>query len=480
MEAIAVLDIGTSSVRAGLYDLQARPVPRATASRMAGITTTPDGQFTIDAEELARACLECLAEAAGQSDQPLRVLAVGTATFWHSMVGVDSAGQALTPVYIWADSRSTAQVARLRQDLDERAVHRRTGCRFHTSYLPARLLWLRETAPGLYRDVAAWISPGEYVHARILGQRLCSVSMASGTGLLNQEGCDWDRELLEYLGLDAGRLPAIAPDEAFLSATDRRTIPGLSSYATAAWYPAWGDGACSSLGAAGVGRDRMTLALGTSGALRILGEIPDAAPRGLWKYRLDRANALVGGAISNGGIVYEWLRRTLNLPDDAATEEWLRSAVPDSHGLTVLPFLTGERSPDWPAGSGGAIVGLTAATTPLQIVQASMEAVAYRMALIYRLLFPLAALDHRIIAGGVPLVRSAAWARMFADVLGRPVTLIQDPECTARGTAILTLHRLGVLPEMAAIEPGRGQEIAPDRHTLYRSGLERYEEAITH
>src|SRR5689334_12427881 len=84
---------------------------------------------------------------------------------------------------------------------------------------------------------------------------------------------------------------------------------------------------------------------------RDAGEIP----RGLWCYRLDRQRLLMGGALSNGGDVYAWLKRSLVFPRDL--EARLESAEPGKHGLTVLPFLAGERSPYWRADLRGAITG---------------------------------------------------------------------------------------------------------------------------
>ena len=85
-------------------------------------------------------------------------------------------------------------------------MHQRTGCRLHSSYWPAKLAWLRETDAGAFERVRTWISPGEYVQRRLLGDATASISMASGTGLLDQRTCTWDEELTR--GIE-DRLPPI-------------------------------------------------------------------------------------------------------------------------------------------------------------------------------------------------------------------------------------------------------------------------------
>ena len=85
------------------------------------------------------ACLDALtARARRESD----ILAVGVTTFWHGLLGFDATGRAITPVYLWADSRSAPDAALLRNALDEAALHARTGCHLHSSYWPAKLRWL--------------------------------------------------------------------------------------------------------------------------------------------------------------------------------------------------------------------------------------------------------------------------------------------------------------------------------------------------
>ena len=112
------------------------------------------------------------------------------------------------------------------------------------------------------------------------------------------------------------------------------------------WFPAAGDGACSNVGSGCTRNDRLALMVGTSGAMRVLWkadsvEIPD----GPWCYRADEKRFVMGGALSDGGNLVAWLRETLRLPEE--TERLLAGMKPDSHGLTFLPLLAGERGPGW-------------------------------------------------------------------------------------------------------------------------------------
>lgn len=476
-ETVMAVDIGTSSVRAMLFDTRGKAVPGALVHRSHHPALNEPGESTLDADSLIASALDCVRKLLNRSSHS--VLGVGVSTFWHGMLGIDSSGRACTPVYLWSDTRSAAQVDELRRSLDQRAIHARTGCLFHTSYLPARLLWLRQTSPELFSRAVRWVSPGEYLYFRLFGEWRCSLSMASATGLLNQWTFAWDEELLHYLGLGAGALAPLADVDTPMKGIAPEYAGSLSRLASMPWFLPLGDGACSNVGSGGVDSEHVTIMVGTSGAMRLLGENQGDPPDGLWKYRLDRRRSLTGGALSNGGAVYQWMTAALQLPPAADLESELARAEPDGHGLTVLPFFLGERSPDWNSRATGSILGLSMATTPFQIFQASLEAVAYRFTMVHERLSPLADPGHVLVGSGAGLVHSPAWAQILTDAIGRPMLLMDEPEGSARGAALVVMEQLGILDRLSTAAPLESTRFNPDsvRHQTYRQAKARHEEA---
>ncbi len=355
---------------------------------------------------------------------------------------------------------------RLAEELDEPALHARTGCHLHASYWPAKLRWLRRTHPDAARRAWRWGSAGE---------ASTSVSMASGTGLFDQTRLVWDAEGLTAAGLEPDRLfPLVDRDRPRRGLRDpwARRWPWL---ARVPWFPAVGDGAASNVGSGCVDPSRIALNVGTSAALRIVTGAAAPPPRGLWRYRLDRRRAMVGGATSEGGNVYAWCRAVLRLPDEDHLETALARLPAAGHGLTVLPYLAGERAPGWRGARTGAMAGLRLDTTPLEIARAALEAVALRLALVYELLAPCAAPNHVVVASGGALARSRVWTQIVADALGHPVTWSPEAEATSRGAALLALEALGTLPELGAAPGELAEPFVPDaaRHARYRDALER-------
>src|SRR5947209_14659282 len=165
---VLALDIGTSSVRVRMYDRLGRGVPGVEAHLANAPETLPDGGVEMEPEGLVEAACRALSTALAQAGpRAAEIAGVGVSTFWHSILGVDEAGQPTTPILLWADTRSVREVEELRRLLDESAVHARTGCPFHTSYVPPKLLWLHRERPGDFARTRRWLSPGEYLFLRL-------------------------------------------------------------------------------------------------------------------------------------------------------------------------------------------------------------------------------------------------------------------------------------------------------------------------
>ena len=435
MTRVLALDVGTSSVRAHVFD---ESVEEAEPARR----EYPDEN---DPDRIVELVRDAIAEAGGTD-----VDAAGTSCFGHSLVALDAAGRALTPVLGWRDTRSADAAEWLARRVDTDAVHARTGAQIHTSYWPAKLAWLAQEETDVFRSAARFVSFAEYLYARLLDERdvPMSVSAASATGLLDLRTQDWDEELLDALGVGRGSLPRVTNDS------------------VGHWNLARHDGACANIGAGCVTRERAALTIGTSGAYRTVYETERPMPRGgLFLFRVDERRVVEGGALSDGGNVHRWLRETFR-----DVEGSLAGRDPDSHGLTFVTLLGGERSPGWHQHAKGTIDGLTFATTPLDIRQAALEGVAFRFAEVAALMPEV----EEIVATGGALLKDEDWCQIVADALGRPVTASGVKEASLRGAAVLALERLGV----AAPDPplGRTFEPRPEHAAAYIAARERQRE----
>ncbi len=472
---ILTLDIGTSSTRAMLFDEQARAVPDSEAQFKYEMHTTPDGGVEADADTLLacaeRAMDDLLAQAGARAHH---IVAVASDSLVSNVLGVDADGRAVTPVFTYADTRNARQVAELRARLDERATHQRVGTLFHSSYLPARFLWLARNRADEFKRVKYWMSLGEYFLWRWTGERACSYSVASWTGLLNRQKLDWDEELIAQLPITRSQLSPLVDHDHNVGALHGEYAKRWSALRAAKFFPTIGDGATANLGSGCVDPLRIALTIGTSSAMRVTyprGTRP--IPWGLWSYSVSRDLELLGGALSEGGNLFAWMNETLRL--DTQVEHILAAMQPDAHGLTVLPFLAGERAPNWNANARAAIIGLSLSTRPIDILRAGLEAIAYRLGLIFQLVRDVVPGASTVIASGGALMNSPAWIQIIADTLGVPVIASAEPEATSRGTALLALKALGIIQSLNDLPAQIGAVFTPDaaRHEIYARAMER-------
>ncbi len=424
--AVLAIDLGTSSVRTALFDASARPIPRSGASRVYRVRHTIEHGAELDPAVLLRATRSSLRQTLRLTNGTPR--AISGSGLWHSLLGLDHAGEPLTPAYTWADTRGAEDAARLRAEFDEREIQLRTGCMLRASFWPAKLRWLRRAQPKLFRRVTRWVSPAEWIFEKIWKVRACSHSMASGTGLYNLAGRDWDDEFLEACCLTRAQLGAL-----------RDAVDCNGSII----FPAIGDGAASNLGSGATRPGFVAINVGTSAAVRAVPPVGARLPFGLFEFVIDAKRNLLGGAVSNAGNLRAWALSVLRLPNEKRDlERLLRKAGTGADSLTILPFWAGERAPTWPENLSGTVVGLSQATTAADLLVAALAAVCHRLADILEILESSIGRAKKIIVSG-GILQSPASLQLLADSLGRDFEVCGDQEASLRGAAVHALEQLG-------------------------------------
>ncbi|WP_080792064.1 gluconokinase [Corynebacterium pacaense] len=448
---VLAMDIGSTASRGGLYDASGRPL-KGSKQRVAHSFTVGDcGASTIDADQVVAEIGRIIdgvlhfAELNGLAD---RIAAVALDTFASSMIAVDGDSRALTPCITYADARSAPYVEQLRERVDERDYHLRTGVRLHTSYHPSRLLWLREEYPDLFNRTATVMTIGEYVYLALAGIRGLSTSMAAWSGILNAHTAELDTATCEMVGVSPELFAPLAePDEPAVAGEVGRRWASISGVP---WFHAIPDGWSSNIGPGAVDSRTVAAAAATSGAMRVLlPEVPGEIPEGLWCYRLSRSRCIVGGALNDVGRAVSWLEHTLAPVDNLAG---ILAGPPLPASPDVLPFFTGERATGWANGARAAFTGISAATGPEHIWRGVFEAVALSYQRVWEQMARAGATPERVIASGSVVVDHPEWLQMLADALDTPVIPLTMKRSTLRGTALIALD---------ALDPGGTRALPP-------------------
>jgi gluconokinase len=469
---VLALDVGSTASRGDVYDAAGRPVQGGRRKVPHAFRTSADGASEIDPDQVVDELGQIIT---GLAVEPLqgRIAGVALDTFASSLIGVDADGRVVTPCYTYADSRCGQQVAALRRELDEAEVQQRTGCRLRSSYLPARLRWLRETDPDRFAAARRWLSLGEYAYLRLLGSTAAGTATAAWTGLLDRRTGRWDPGMLATAGIGADQLSEVRDPDRPLTDVDAAVTQRWPVLAGAHWFAPISDGFASNLGAGAADETTAAVAAATSGAIRVLvPEMPEQIPSGLWCYRVDARRSLLGGALNDVGRVVTWLHDTVQLAD--ADPDQLMTAAPEPTTPLVLPYLSGERSTGWAATARAVITGASTATTGAQLFRGAMEGVALSYQRIAEQLRTTAD-PTRILASGRVTQDLPSWLQVLADVLGTPVEPVTLKRATLHGTA---LHALEVLaPDMPRAPVPTAATLNPvsAHREYYRDRAEQYD-----
>ncbi len=471
---VLALDIGSSSVRAAVHDRTGRPVRGLVARGAYQWEVGRDGSVRLPAHsllDLVGTVLDQLATLLGPHARD--IVAGGISCFWHSIVGLDSTAEALTPVLSWADTTSAGEAAALRKRVDADGAHRDSGAPIHASYWPARVARLRSEQAG----IARWVGFPELITMFLTGRDVTSRSMASGTGLLDRARGTWHRPLAAQFEVDVDELPPIVADDEPVGRLAGHAASRWANLAHLTWFAPWGDGACGNVGLGAFGAHKAALMVGSSGALRAI--VDGAAPRlpaGLFGFRLGDG-AVVGGQLSEGGGTLSWLARLLRRSRESLEAD--ASALDaDAHGLTVLPYTFGERGLGYHDHASGTILGLSPSTDAASVYRAFVESIALGFAALDDRLMEVLGSPPAIVASGGSLTHSPLMAQVIADALGRDIGVARESEASRRGAALLTLRGIGEIAHLGEVTspPVRVVRSDPARAARYRQARERRQE----
>lgn len=441
------VDIGTTGCRSVVFSDQASLI---TSSEKLYPTQSPKpGWAEQDSEDVLAQVEESIREAVTQArNQGYVVSLISFSAVNHGVIPV-RAGKPLGPCIIWADNRSTEITEGWKKEgLAEKFYHQ-TGCPIHPMYLPGKLKWLSEYQPEMFTAAERFISLKELLFLRWFGSYVIDASIANSSGLFNVHRFDWDEEILERVHVKRSQLSEIVPTTDVFQLTNPEIKKRLGLNENVQVVIGAGDGVLSSLGAGAIEPGEVTVMIGTSGAARITVDQPTFDEKGrTWCYYLAPGAWVVGGAINNAGLTLQWVRQNWLNGVSFEEVERLASGTPaGSEGLFLLPFLTGERSPNWDPNIRASLYGLDFAHGPGHFARSAMEGVAYRIRSVFEPIAEIAGEIRSVRIGG-GFMASLTWVQILTDVLNTPLDVLAEPQGSAYGAVLLGWLAIGKLKDL--------------------------------
>jgi len=317
-------------------------------------------------------------------------------------------------------------------------------------YLPGKLAWLRQFEPSVFGETERFISLKELLFFRWFGKYVIDTSIATSSGLYNVHSMTWDEEILKRVGVRVDQLSEIVPTTTVFEGLKDEVLTKLGLDSKVKVVIGAGDGVLSSLGAGAIDPGEVTVMIGTSGAARITVDKPTLDRLGrTWCYHLSPKAWVVGGAINNAGLTLQWVRQNwLNGVSFAEVERLAAHTQPGSDGLMLMPFLTGERSPNWNSNIRASLIGLDFAHGHGHFARAAMEGVAYRIRSVYDPIQEMAENVTSIRIGG-GFMASPTWVQIVTDVLNQPLEALGEPQGSAFGAVLLAWMAVGKISSLS-------------------------------
>ena len=495
------VDLGTSVVKAGLYDAGGRLV--AQAARPAPLRQPAPGVAEQDGDEFLAAAAASMQEVVSEAGAaPAHVAGIAFDGQMGGAMAVDARFRALTP---WYPSGLDGRYLPHQQVLAERAgAHLIERCG-DLPIMSPRMLWWREESPQLYRGIAKVVTLAGYVAGRMAGLRadraFVDASYLTWVGLGDTAGHRWSAELADITGLGGGglaRMPRIVPATEVVGHLSHEAAAACGVAEGVPVVAGAGDQAAGFVGAGLVETGQLIDVAGTFPVFGICSRryFADLDTRMLKPI----ASPLGSGAwysmmyVNGGGLTHRWFAEQFAGAGGnaepaaggaafAALDAAAERVAPGADGLLCVPHLMGRACPNEPD-ARGAWVGFTWTHGRAHFYRALLESVAYEYALACRALraaAPDIALEEvRVTGGGAA---SDLWNRIKADVLGLPYVRLAVPDASTLGSAILAGHAVGLIPDMAAVARGAarpGVRILPDTtaHERYRGCVDAYRTAL--
>jgi xylulokinase len=466
--------LGTSTLKAVIYDSEFKTVAK---KALENETTYPRPNWAEqDQRQWWTNAVRAIRTVLNESKiNPAEVLGVGTCGQCHGLNLVDEKCNPLYDCLIWPDLRSIEQAERIRKE---------TGNSVGAYYTAAKLLWMVENKPELVQKSYKILLPKDYLRAKLSGSFCTDISDAWLTELYDASKGEWNRCLLDFIGVPIEKLPEIYPSESIVGTITKEAAQETGLREGIPVIAGKRDDSIEAVALAVKPSNEILLCLGTAPAIL-------AAPSDPRKVKTD--GGFIGGYMGSGGGSLKWFVEQFGRVEEKMAEELHSSPYrvfdeeaekieAGSGGLLFLPHMMGERSPYNPSAKG-VLYGLSLGHQREHVYRAIIEGITFHLRAIWdsaKALDPEIDVKKILAFGGGS--KSTLWKKIIASVFNLPVYSISEEETA---TLDLALHiSVGVRRHESVLEAASSlnvsllKEVTPsqDLHEKYEKSYKLYRE----
>lgn len=485
MRRILAYDLGTSGVKASLYDetgklLAAHYGQYATLYPADGFREQRPGDWWNRIKQVTKAITaQCGAE---------DIAAIGVSGHSLGVVAVDASGRLLSETTpIWSDARAVIQADNFFEKTDYRQWYEVTGNGFPRHlYAIFKQMWLKDNEPEMYGKTACFLGSKDYINLLLTGEMVTDRSYASGSGVYSLAEEEYIDEYLECAGIDRKKLPRVVNSDEVMgyvtskSAEELGICPGIPVVAGGV------DNACMTLGADCWRAGDAYASLGTSAWVTVCADAPSVnfEAKTYTFAHCVQGQYLPSAGIFSSGSSLEWMIQNLHIGTMHgekvydALSAMVRSVPAGANGLLFVPNLAGGSAFDPSPDVRGLLAGMDLKHTEADVARAVYEGIAMHLRCAYDVLVSGAPIREKLLlVGGA--AKSAEWRSIYASVFDIPVlktAVIQD--AASLGAAALAAVGTEIWKDYRPLSAahGAGELTYPDKTEadVYRKLLSKY------
>lgn len=422
-------DVGTSGNKATLYTTDGELVRSAVHaydtyySHGSWAEQNPEDWW----QAVCRATQEVL-----RGIDPQSIVCVSFSAQMMGCVCVDKGGRPLRNSLIHSDYRATKEAEAVLEKIDPMEFYRITGHLCSASYSLAKLMWVKNNEPDVYRNTAKMVQAKDYLAYKLTGQLVSDYSDASGTNAFDIHANQWSEKIIELAGLDLDKFPELKPSTHVVGEVTAEAARETGLRAGTPVVLGAGDAGCATVGAGSIKPGIAYNYIGSSSWIGITTEKPiidEKRRTATWAHPVPGYLAPMG-TMQTAGSSYSWVKNEICKLETQEAEAQgispyeiinakIEQSPPGARGVLFLPYLLGERAPHWNPNAKGCFLGITMAHKREDLLRAVMEGISYNLSTILRIFDRHVSIEEMIVIGGG--AKGAVWRQMLADIYQRPV-----------------------------------------------------------
>ena len=398
------IDCGTQSTKTIALDWESGEILASAQKAYGFIPNLPPGAMEQDPNDWTDAAEQSIGEVIAKLGTLKEGLCgIGVSGQQHGLVVLDQEDRVIRPAKLWNDTTTSAQCDEITNHFGgPTGVIALVGNTMRTGYTAPKILWLRQNEPENSKRTRSVLLPHDYLNFWLTGAKRMEFGDTSGTALLAVKTRQWSPTVVDYIADDlCEKLPPLLSSK----------LPN------------------------GTLREKKKKKKELYGTLFAFSSVPIIDPQGEVAAFCDSTDNWLPLIFTlNLTLITEHVRNLFGW-NYAQLEEQIRAVPAGCDGLLLLPYLTGERTPDLPNGTG-VFHGLTLTNfTAPHMARAAFEGVTlglgYGLARFRELGMHPAEIG--LTGGGS---NSRLWRQMCADVFGVPTVCLQSGEGAGLGGAI--------------------------------------------